>query len=258
MDDLDRLYLELVTRLRRERPARLTEPLTVAQLYEEVIPYRRVRDVVGFRSNDEYETAFTRLIAGERSFILGDSEIQGDLREGLEAVLPDIHRYRSYTETRVWLNPATIPPPGDIRYAPPELREREARTHPPGRASDDEEPERDTTAAEPSSEERPVPPTAGPVPREDEVTNERATGPPDEMGKRVADPPSDEADLEAAGAGNPCPVCHARAPEGASFCPFCGARLASSTCGDCGRRLERSWQFCPDCGARRGPADGAT
>ena len=44
MDDLDRLYFEFVEIARRERGAALGEPLTVFELHDERIPYRRVRD----------------------------------------------------------------------------------------------------------------------------------------------------------------------------------------------------------------------
>ncbi|HSG82671.1 MAG TPA: zinc ribbon domain-containing protein [Gemmatimonadota bacterium] len=124
MDDLDRLYFEFVEILRRERPGGLVEPVTVLELYDQLVPYRRIRNAAGLRSNDDYEIALSRLLSGERGYLQGDPVMQQELRAGLEETLPDIRRYHAFPDTRVWLNADLIPPPGHIRYAPPELRQR--------------------------------------------------------------------------------------------------------------------------------------
>jgi hypothetical protein len=124
MDDLDRLYYEFVETLRHERPSGLSEKFGVLEVHSELIPYRRVRNLVGFRSNDDYEVALSRLLSGERGYLLCDGDMQAELRAGLEEPLPDINRYKAFPDVRVWLNAEIIPPPGDIRYAPPEMRER--------------------------------------------------------------------------------------------------------------------------------------
>ena len=59
MDQLDRLFIELVEALREERPSALGEPLSIFELHEALIPYRRVRDPGGFHSNGDYETALS-------------------------------------------------------------------------------------------------------------------------------------------------------------------------------------------------------
>lgn len=124
MDDLDRLYYEFVEILRRERPSALKdEALTIAEVHEQVIPYRRVRNRVGLGSHGDYEATLTRLLAGERDYLLGDRDVQEELRAGLAEALPDIRRFLAFPDVRVWLNSDKVPPPGDIRYAPPELRE---------------------------------------------------------------------------------------------------------------------------------------
>ncbi len=151
MDDLDRLYYEFVEILRRERPSALSESMTVLEVHDELIPYRRVRNPAGLRSNDDYELALSRLLAGERSYVLGDSSVQDELRAGIEEKLPDIRRYRAFPDARVWLNAALIPPPGHIRYAPPELRDRSEWRDPPGQdvsPHPDDEVEPETGAAE--------------------------------------------------------------------------------------------------------------
>jgi len=124
MDDLDRLYYEFVEILRRERPSALKdETLTIAEVHEQIIPYRRVRNRAGLGSHGDYEATLSRLLAGEREYLLGERAVQEELRAGLQESLPDIRRFLAFPDVRVRLNPDRVPPPGDIRYAPPELRE---------------------------------------------------------------------------------------------------------------------------------------
>ena len=125
MDDLDRLYLELVEILRREQPRALGQPLRLLDVHERFIPYRRVRNRVGLYSNDDYEIALTRLLSGERGYLDADRDVQQELSSGLAEILPDARRYLAFPETRVMLNVEKIPPPGDTRYAPPELQHAE-------------------------------------------------------------------------------------------------------------------------------------
>jgi hypothetical protein len=221
MDDLDRLYIEFVEILRRERPSALTEPLTVAELHEVVIPYRRVRNPVGLRSNDDYENALTRLLSGERGYVLSDRDMQEELKAGLKDVVPDTRRYRAFPDARVWLNPEEIPPPGDIRYAPPELREQvdwlsQATPGP-------DQPREPETGAGAASVDEPA--TGAVAGAESRARPESALG--------------------------VCPRCGVSPPEGAAFCPYCGSRLSAGRCRSCGADMEPAWRFCADCGAPR-------
>jgi hypothetical protein len=210
VDDLDRLYHEFVEILRLERPSALTEPMTVLEVHDEIIPYRRVRNPVGFRSNDDYEMALSRLLAGERSYVLGDSSVQEELRAGIEEKLPDIRRYRAFPAARVWLNSAAIPPPGHIRYAPPELRERSEWREPP--TVPDGEPDSSAAVDEPASEAH------------------------DLVAEEPEDCPSCQAEVPSGAAY--CPFCGTRLVPGA--CRACGAVLepAWRFCPECGAAHE--------------------
>ena len=247
MDDVDRLFLELVERLRRDRPAALAGPITVGDLHERLIPYRLVRDCVGFRSNDDYESALCRLAAGERSYLLGDRVMQQELREALGGVLPDIYRYRAYKDEQVWLNPAAIPPPGDTRYAPPEVRERaEPAVSPKDAEADGEE----TLEARRDAAADPL----------DHVGVERI-GDDDTEATRELEARTIEEVFSVANASRDeevetCLTCGEPAPGGAAFCPFCGARLRPASCPNCGGALEPTWRFCPACGTRRPSHEG--
>lgn len=230
MDELDRLHFELVETLRRQRPTALTERVSIGELHERVIPYRRVRDAVGFLSNDEFETVFSRLVAGERGYLLGDPVMQEDVRKALADVLPDIRRHRQHRDERVWLNPATIPPPGDSRYAPPELRDRADRDPAAPEVELAHDGGHDVVTAQ-----------------VEDVTPELEAGRaavPVEGGPEAGAEPETEAGM--------CPACGELTPAGAAFCPFCGERLDCGSCGACGAELEANWRFCPECGARRG------
>ncbi len=240
MDDLDRLYYEFVEILRSERGSGLVQPLTVQELYERLIPYRRVRNQVGFPSNDHYEIAFSRLLSGERGYLQGDPAMQEELRAGLEEALPDLRRHRAFAAAEVRLNPREIPPPGHTRYAPPEVRERndwrgdalEAAAPDAGPLAESQAPQ---TAAGQGSEPPSSEPEAAPVEEPTELT------------------PASEAELEF------CPSCGGDLPARAAFCPYCGFRLLPETCDSCGAELQPDWRFCADCGMPRDsrPADSA-
>lgn len=239
MDDLDRLYVELVESLRRQQPSALTRSLTVFELHEQLVPYRRVRNSIGFSSNDEYEVALSRLLSGERGYLLGDGEMQGNVQAGLEEVLPDIRRYQSFPEHRVSLNPVGIPPPGDIRYAPPELRERadwatdavDIRELAP---DPDVEPA-NLEGATAGSES----PAASPVPDAiDASVGGGVAHSPD-----AAEMPRETLEL--------CHTCGVEVPDSASYCPFCGSPVTTGVCKACGTELEPAWRFCAKCGLPR-------
>lgn len=241
MDDLDRLYHELVDSMRRERPAALLKPVAVFEVHEQLVPYRRVRNALGFRSNEDYEAALSRMLAGERGYLFAEGELQPELQAGLGELVADIRRYRSYPEARVWLNPEKIPPPGDIRYAPPEVRERtdwaraaldaELVASDVGEVGPVADPPLDTAASEDSD---------GTIP--DEVTADEATS-----GRSDGEATNE---LAPADAGS-CPECAEPLPENAAFCPFCGFPV-SGECGSCGALLQPTWRYCAACGRPRG------
>lgn len=223
MDDLDRLYHELVDSMRRQRPAALLKPLTVHEIHERLVPYRRLRNFLGFRSNEDYEAALSRLLSGERGYLASDGAMQSELRAALDEQLPDIRRYRSYPDARVWLSPEQIPPPGDIRYAPPEVRERAV------------------TDADPPA---PVSGAESPIAEFEPDLTARQDASPSDAG-------NGESEAEEGGAPattGRCPHCAGEPPESAAFCPFCGTRLSVELCGACGAEIEPAWQYCAACG----------
>ena len=53
---------------------------------------------------------------------------------------------------------------------------------------------------------------------------------------------------------NQCNVCQAFIPDGAKFCPECGAKLDPQTvCSNCGFQNGSVFKFCPECGTKQEP-----
>ncbi|MBV9774601.1 MAG: zinc ribbon domain-containing protein, partial [Gemmatimonadetes bacterium] len=128
MDPLDRLYWRLVESLRRERPGDAWE-MTIAEIYQQYVPYRTVRAELGFAELAAYEHALLRLLAGEKEYVSLDlPEVQDELRRELRAPNPILGLYRDYAAVGVRVNPASLamspslaPPPAvpAMRVAPP-------------------------------------------------------------------------------------------------------------------------------------------
>ncbi|CAJ35630.1 SPFH domain-containing protein [Methanocella arvoryzae] len=55
-----------------------------------------------------------------------------------------------------------------------------------------------------------------------------------------------------AAAGTPCAKCGASVPQGAKFCPSCGAKQETAVCSKCGAALPPGAKFCPSCGQPAG------
>ncbi|HEX2191501.1 MAG TPA: hypothetical protein VHG51_21495 [Longimicrobiaceae bacterium] len=123
MDPLDRLYWRLVEVLRRERPDTSWE-LTIAEVYQQLVPYRAVRGDLGFAELPEYEHALLRLLAGERGYLsLEIPEVQEEMQRELRASSPILGLYRDYAAVVARLNPAPPPraaaPAEDVTQDPP-------------------------------------------------------------------------------------------------------------------------------------------
>jgi Double zinc ribbon len=107
MDDLDRLFRRLVRNMRAEYPAYLTSPFPVAELYQSIVPYRNNRTALEIEVHEDYEVALTRLLSGERGYIISDPAMQ----ERLAAVLTTgkgALTYRSYAAALIEVAPDAI------------------------------------------------------------------------------------------------------------------------------------------------------
>jgi predicted RNA-binding Zn-ribbon protein involved in translation (DUF1610 family) len=263
MDHLDRLFHRLVNNIRSRNPAHLTLPFTVAELYEQIVPYRHNRRELGIETNQDYEVAVTRLLSGERGYLLGDESMQESLRRELEAHDPDVSTFREFATAEVSISPNALQGVG----VPPR---RSAR-------SEGGAPAITGAAGAATSGSAATAATAGSAARRDVAASDAASdqeasrehGSRVEIGRtRQAAPVSEEVRavpaavaLDASGIPSTgfspdagCRFCGATLPEGkqVKFCPNCGQNLSINRCPACGSEIEAGWKFCITCGRAAG------
>src|SRR5215212_3496818 len=108
MDDLDRVFHRLVSNIRHRHPEYLTLPFTVQELYETLIPYRHHRRELGIDTNQDYEIAVTRLLAGERDYVQSDPEMKDKLQAELASQHLDPGAFREFAGAKVSLAPEAL------------------------------------------------------------------------------------------------------------------------------------------------------
>ncbi len=228
IDEVERLFRHLVDVLSQSDPDRLKSPIQISEIYQSVVPYRHHRSALGFDTNEDYEMAVLRFLAGDGGFATIDPpEAQDALAQEARSINPNPGAFREYAAARVYLNSGAVRTVTEAQeaYAPPPSPEAEA-----------EDP-----ALEFSSEERdPF------VPDPDVLDLTTA--------KMMAlDAAPDEAHHVTEGvpfAGTSCLYCGEDLPLGrvVKFCPFCGRDLRMVSCPACGADLEAGWRYCITCG----------
>jgi hypothetical protein len=97
-DVLERFHRTLVEEIRAHRPEYLDGPFTVAEIYQNLVPYGTHRDRIGVDMNGDYEDALLRMLAGEHAL--------RDLRQELQSSNPNTGLYREFAAVDVRLNPS--------------------------------------------------------------------------------------------------------------------------------------------------------
>jgi hypothetical protein len=216
---LERFYRALVEEIQTHRPEYLTSPFTVAEIYQNLVPYSTHRDRIGVEMNGDYEDALLRLLAGEGGYLILESEpALRHLRAELRSPNPNTGLYREYAAVDVRLNPTSLDLASAAGHGGSDLLEEVGR--------------------------RARPSVAALAPAE-AARDDLAVGPPgvDVFG---------EAETPRAPTGpRACQWCRAELPvrENLNFCPFCGTDLKVVPCNRCGEELEPEWRFCIACGA---------
>ena len=215
-----RFHRALVEEILRNRPLYLSEPFTVAEIYQNLVPYRTHRDRIGVEMNGDYEDALLRLLVGEGEYLLLESEhARREIADELSSPNPNTGVYREYAAADVRLNPLRMP------------RNLSDPVHGPTVGPD-------LFAVHDAGHHGPDLPHPGPA------------NPPDpDGGPRAA---RAAADPSAA-----CLWCREPLPrrDTLNYCPFCGADLHTAPCPNCGGELEVGWRFCIACGTAVGDAD---
>ncbi|MDH3206169.1 MAG: zinc ribbon domain-containing protein [Gemmatimonadota bacterium] len=215
---LERFHRALIEEIQTQRPEYLTGPFTVAEIYQNLVPYGSHRDRIGVEMNGDYEDALLRLLAGEGGYLLLESEpALRDLRAELDTANPNTGLYREYAAVDVRLNQAYVDLAATAVSEPTDL------------------------VAELYAKD--------PIAMADLAPSEDAVEP---IG--IVPPGVDvfqEASVDGVSASpTACQWCRAELParENLNFCPFCGTDLKVVPCNDCGEELDPDWRFCISCG----------
>ena len=108
-DVLARFHGALVEEILARRPEYLHSPFTVAEIYQNLVPYGTHRDRIGVEMNGDYEDALLRLLAGEGGYlVLESAPALRALREELASSNPNTGLYREFAAVDVRLNQAFL------------------------------------------------------------------------------------------------------------------------------------------------------
>jgi hypothetical protein len=215
---LERFHRALIEEIQTQRPEYLTSPFTVAEIYQNLVPYSSHRDRIGVEMNGDYEDALLRLLAGQGGYLELESEpALRDLRAELETTNPNTGLYREYAAVDVRLNQGRLDLSADLGEAQDLSEELEV--------------DRPVLMADLAPSEDVAQPIEVVPPGVDVFAEE----------PHAADDPV---------SGN-CQWCRAELParENLNFCPYCGTDLKLVPCSECGEELEPDWRFCINCGA---------
>lgn len=278
---VERLHAALADALRRSRSRPFTDPVTVAEIYQDLVPYRMVRSRLGFEMNADYEHALLLMLAGIGGLAQLEPESAVDeLLEEVNSPNPNVGLFRKFAACDVWIRPneeadvaedeLVEPEPEQDGHAEPEPAGTEGMLDARAKVmSDDadvaardsapalrpalrEVPAREAGArearAEPVAREEPARET---IARET-IARERVAqeAPAREAPPREVSPASFHPDV-----GPPavrrCGFCEAKLPAGrlVRFCPHCGGDQTRTPCVTCGEALDREWRYCVACGA---------
>jgi hypothetical protein len=220
---LERFHRALIEEIQTHRPEYLTGPFTVAEIYQNLVPYGSHRDRIGVEMNGDYEDALLRLLAGEGGYLILESDpALRDLKAELDTPNPNTGLYREYAAVDVRLNQAYLDLSASaVRESTDLMDELNARD--PVSMAD--------LAPSEAAEDLAIVPSGVDV----------FQGKPKRVKAEAQHPDS-------------CQWCRAELPvrENLNFCPFCGTDLKLVPCGACGEELEMHWRFCIACGAEVG------
>jgi hypothetical protein len=219
----NRLYQFLVETLRARGIDLADRPVTVAEIYQELVPYRGVREELGVDLNADYEHALLRLLAGEGDLLrLEPSAARDELRLELESPNPYVGLYRKFAACDVWVRADA-----HQQVAPADLR-----------------PEAKNVAAGSTDTAQPA---ANLV---DAGAAATLSGAAVLAEPEIAEPRSASTTPTTA-APTTCTFCGEALPPGraANYCPSCGGDQRHHPCADCGEVLEQGWRFCIACGS---------
>lgn len=264
---LGRFHQVLVEEIRNRRPEYLREPFTVAEIYQDLIPYNTHRDRLGVEMNGDYEDALLRLLAGEQGLLVLESEAaRRELGTELRTPDPDTGLFRNYAAATVRLaegSTESAAPGSAGSHGPVGSVSAEGPPADTGSTERAEAGEGERVAESDGAGERVAESDGGGGAPETAAGNDTGADSPAaaegafEGATPAEDPPAPGAEPTRAAErdeASACPWCRERLPgrEDLRFCPFCGTSLEVVPCPECGEELERHWRFCVRCGTEAG------
>ena len=108
MDNLDRMFRHLARIVRARHPQYLTQPFTVAELHQSILPYRLHRRELGLETNEDYEITLSELLSGARDYLIVDESIRERLRSELASKNPDPTAFKQFATSTVALSPNAL------------------------------------------------------------------------------------------------------------------------------------------------------
>lgn len=253
---LRRFHAALIDAM-EDRGLDLSRPFTVAEIYQDFVPYRTHRDVLGVEINGDYEHLLLRLLAGEEGLVHLESNAALErVSHELEASNPNTGIFREFAAVDVRLVVA-----GNDSGSRPSVQLHTDDQGDETEAVDEEPIEIAAFAPTPqpqfqmdSGKTAPAP-TASSRSRKSEarekvkadVAPEAGT---DDVVSGVSSESHSSGDSESEDAEGPCRWCRQMLPhrENLNFCPFCGESTSIAPCGSCGEPIEPEWRFCISCG----------
>ena len=244
MDNVDRMFRHLARTVRAKYPLYLTQPFTVAELHQSILPYRLHRRELGLETNEDYEITLTELLSGARDYLIVDDAMRERLRSELAGKNPDPTAFKQFATSAVALSPnalRTLEAGPDDRSTPlalDALRTPSSTAETPMAAT--------PIAAVPQQPAPKVPPPA-PAPAAAPSPSPAPTPAPTRLSASRS-PIGSRAVV--ANAGERCRYCNELLPIGRTitFCPHCGQNLTVVNCEACGTERVVGCTICPICG----------
>ena len=234
-DELERFFHRLVFNLAELDRSRLDAPIPLADVHQNLVPYRTHRAALGLETNQDYEMVVLRFLAGERGYArVEPDEVRHALEREVRAVNPDTAAFRRYGSATVLLDP------DQVRVL---LVEREAQ---PGAFA---------PRAPGSPADAGTPLAGGPAgaafgPAAEPAAGDEDTEPSDLRFSLEEEEPPPPVGREVTTGGVPCGYCGGDLPVGRTviFCPHCGQNVGVMHCPVCGTELDVGWRYCITCG----------
>jgi hypothetical protein len=243
---IERMYNALVDALRSRGSDALERPFTVSEIYQDLIPYRTHRDLLGVTMNGDYEHVLLRLLAGEGGFVeLESDDARADLLDELDEANPNGAVIRQFAAVDVRLAQPSVVPAGAAQTAASEVAlvaEADLADEAGVTGAGGHQAQLFTLEVEETPVEEDLP--AADLPAKDLAAAKQAP--------IVKAAPAEVATAQEISSTRSCAWCRGELPprEGVKYCPFCGRSVLLVPCSGCHASLEPGWHYCVECGTQ--------